>query len=163
MESRYLSSEQHQVVQMICETKNPDQSIEVTVSVNLEFVVLSIEACKILLSILKSFGCWGEMAKRSPYNFWVVANFIANFFLQRILYHHPADVQLVARPCDGLPERLLQGPLLPADQTLPQASAPGREEQRSWVRHKGPVRDPSVADQPHQETGGRELWWSVER
>ena len=69
MESRYLSSEQHQVVQMICETKNPDQSIEVTVSVNLEFVVLSIEACKILLSILKSFGCWGEMAKRSPYNF----------------------------------------------------------------------------------------------
>ena len=37
-------SDQRKVVQMICETKNLGQSIEVTVSVNhLEFVVLSMQ------------------------------------------------------------------------------------------------------------------------
>ena len=163
VESRIIRSTQSSLDDLWNE--KPWSEYRVTESVNaLEFVVLSIQRhVKFCFQFWKASvagGSW-QIEAHTTFVWWLIL--LRTFFLQRILYHHPADVQLVARPCDGLPERLLQGPLLPADQTLPQASAPGRKEQRSWVRHQRPVRDPSVADQPHQETGGRELWWSVER
>ena len=93
----------------------------------------------------------------------------------RLLHHHQADLHILAGAGQGLSDNPLQGrngslpqiliivsgALLPADEALPKASSQGGPQQCAGVRHQGPVRDPQVTDNAHQEAWCWKLWGSI--